>query len=119
MFVMASEPLPDVSAAEVKEHFGDNPSKQDLATVFAITSNQFWYVEDNEYDYEEDSVDWGYACAIADEWHDLMNYYEAKIFSSLEGEGVTIPPKGQIVVLVLWMKRYGYVDADGWWIKES
>ena len=26
---------------------------QELADVFAITSNKFWWVEDNEYDYEK------------------------------------------------------------------
>lgn len=119
VFIMGSEPLPNVSAAEVKGHFGDNPSKQDLATAFAITSNQFWYVEDNKYDYEEGSIDWGYACAIADEWSDLADYYRAKIFSLLEDEGVSIPSNGQIVVLIPFMKRYGYADAAGWWIKEK
>ena len=53
MYIMVSEPIPSTTAAEIKEQFENMTTLQELADVFAITSNKFWWVEDNEYDYEK------------------------------------------------------------------
>jgi len=37
----------------------------------------------------------------------------------LSVEGVKIPKSGQKVVLEPFMKRNGYLNRDGWWIKEE
>ncbi|MDO4546462.1 MAG: hypothetical protein Q4D04_00035 [Clostridia bacterium] len=111
--------MPNVTAAELKDYYGDNPSEQELATAFAVSSNQFCWVEDNEYDYEEGTVDWGYACAITDEWYDLMEFYQEKIFTILKNEGISIVSTGQIRILVPFMERNGYINAGGWWIRKQ
>lgn len=117
MNVMVSEPLKGISAANVREHFENRLTEQDLADAYAVTHNEFWWVEDNEYDYEEGTQEYKAACAITDEWRGLMDYYKAKIFEILTAEGVTIPETGQIAVLAPFMKKYGYEDANGWWTK--
>ncbi len=118
MFVMAKEPIPDMSAAEVKAYFADKHTEKDLADAFAIASNKFWWVVDNVYDYEEGTPEHKAACAITDEWRALMKEYESQIFEILTSEGITIPKTGQIKVLEPFMARHGYANGNGWWMKE-
>ncbi len=119
MFVMAQEPIPNMSASEVRTYFADKKTEKDLADAFAVVSNKFWWVEDNEYDYEEGTPEHKMACAITDEWGNLMDEYKKRIFEILTNEGVVIPKTGQIEVLKPFMARFGYIDGNGWWIKEE
>ena len=119
MFVMAQEPIPNMSASEVRTFFADNKTEKDLADAFAVVSNKFWWVEDNEYDYEEGTPEHKMACAITDEWGNLMDEYKKRIFEILTNEGVVIPKTGQIEVLKPFMARFGYIDGNGWWIKQE
>ena len=119
MFVMAQEPIPNMSASEVRTYFADNKTEKDLADAFAVVSNKFWWVEDNEYDYEEGTPEHKMACAITDEWGNLMDEYKKRIFEILTNEGVVIPKTGQIEVLKPFMARFGYIDGNGWWIKQE
>ena len=118
MYVMGSEQIPSTSASDIKEYFKDMTTVQELADAFAITSNKFWWVEDNEYDYEEGTPEYIEASAITHEWCELMKSYENKFFEIIRSEGVEIPPTGRIIVLAPFMKRYGYDDGNGWWIKN-
>lgn len=110
---------PNLNAAEVKAYFADKHTEKDLADAFAIVDNMFWWVEDNEYDYEEDTPEHRAACAITDEWGALLDEYKKQIFEILISEGVAIPSTGQIKVLELFMARYGYANGNGWWIEEK
>jgi len=48
-----------------------------------------------------------------------MKQYQSRIFDLLIGEGIEIPHIGQIAVLIPFMRKYGYEDQSGWWVKES
>ena len=117
MFIMAKEPCPNMSAADVKAYYADKRTAKDLADAYAITHNKFWWVDDKEYDYEEGTPEHKAACAVTDEWGALKNEYKNRIFEILIGEGISIPATGQIKVLAPFMERFGYVDGNGWWIK--
>ena len=119
MFVMARDPAPNMSAADIKAYFADKHAEKDLADAYAIAHNKFWIVEDNEYDYEEGTPAHTAACAITDEWGDLMNEYKSRIFEILTNEGIIIPKTGQIKVLEPFMARFGYFDNSGWWVKHK
>lgn len=119
MFVMAKEPIPNMSAAEVRAYFADKHTEQDLADAYAIAHNKFWWVEDNEYDFDEGTPEHKAACSITDEWGALMDEYQKRIFEILISEGVTIPTAGQIKVLEPFMARHGYVDGNGWWVRDG
>ena len=112
--IMASEPIPNKTPTDVRGYFAERKSERDLADAFAITSNKFWWVEDNVYDYEEGTPEYIAACAITDEWGALMDEYEERIFMILRNEGVEIPETGRIKVLEPFMKRNGYRDGNGW-----
>ena len=117
--IMASEPIPNKTPTDVRGYFAERKSERDLADAFAIASNKFWWVEDNVYDYEEGTPEYIAACAITDEWEALMDEYEERIFMILRNEGVEIPETGRIKVLEPFMKRNGYIDGNGWWIKNK
>lgn len=118
-FVMASEPLPDMSPEDLREWYSHNQSEQGLAVAYAAAHNKAWWVEDNEYDFEEGSPEHAEACAITDAWFTLMEEFESRIFSILRSEGVVIPEKGRIVVLCPFMERNGFFDGQGWWIRKK
>ena len=117
--IMASEPIPNKTPTDVRGYFAERKSERDLADAFAIASNKFWWVEDNVYDYEEGTPEYIAACAITDEWGALMDEYEETIFVILRNEGVEIPETGRIKVLEPFMKRNGYREGNGWWIKNK
>jgi len=117
--IMASEPIPDKTPTDVRGYFAERKSERDLADAFAIASNKFWWVEDNVYDYEKGTPEYIAARAITDEWGALMDEYEERIFMILRNEGVEIPETGRIKVLEPFMKRNGYRDGNGWWIKNK
>ena len=119
MIVMAKEPVPNMNAAEVKAYFENKHTEKDLADAYAIAHNKFWWVEDNEYDYQEGTPEHIAACAITDEWGSLMDEYKLKIFEILKNEGIDIPETAQIKVLAPFMVRNGYADGNGWWIKQE
>ena len=119
MFIMASEPAKGMTAAEVEAYYADKHSPQDLADAYAITLNQFWWVENNEYDFEVGSPEHKAARMVTYEWCRLMQQYQERIFDILRREGIEIPATGQIVVLTPFMKKYGYDDHRGWWGKKS
>lgn len=119
MYIMGEEPLPGISPTDIKEKYSGLLTEQHLADAFAIASNKFWWVEDNVYDYEAGTPEYQAACDITDAWGELMDCYKSQIFTILQHEGVTIPETGQIVVLVPFMLRNGYLDGNGWWIKVA
>ena len=119
MYIMASDPTQGISASEIETYFADKQSAQYLADAYAITHNAFWWFEDSEYDFEEGSPECKAACLITDEWDSLMKQYQSRIFDLLRGEGIEIPHTGQIAVLIPFMRKYGYEDQSGWWVKES
>ena len=50
---MGEEPLSNMTLQDLKERFAGTLTENELATAFALSSNEFWWVEDNVYDYEE------------------------------------------------------------------
>ncbi len=119
MYVMASEPLKDISSSEFEAFFTDRCTAADLADAYALSSNKFWWVEDNEYDYAVGTPEHYAACAVTDEWLRLMDHYKELILAALKEEGIPIPPTAQINVLMQFMQKYGYTDCRGWWVKEQ
>ena len=118
-YIMGEEPLSDMNPQELQKRYSGTLTEKELATAFAISSNEFWWVEDNVYDYEEGTPEHTEAKRITDEWCNLMEYFEEQIFDILRSEGVTIPDTGRIVVLAPFMERNGFIDGNGWWIEDE
>lgn len=117
-FVMCSEPAPDLSAEMAAEAIEKIETEQELADLFAVVDNKAWWVEDNVYDYEEGTVEYKQAVEVTDEWFALSDILRDRIFAILRAEGIVIPETGQIYVLEPFMKRNGYRNGQGWWVKN-
>lgn len=83
MYIMGQESIPDKTAQEIRLLFAERTMERDLADAFALASNQFWWVEDNVYDFEEGTSEHQEACRITDEWGELMDEYKERIFELL------------------------------------
>ena len=116
IIVMDREPIPELSPEDVRAWFALHQDENGLAKAFAAVSNKFWWVEDNEYDYEKGTSEYEEAVRITDAWGVLMDELKNRIFDILKTEHVTIPETGQIDVLKPFMERNGYYDGNGWWI---
>lgn len=118
-FIMGSEPLPDVSIDDIRKWLSEHTDKQSTIDAYAAVHNKAWWIEDNEYDYEEGTTAYAYACEQTDAWFSLLKELEEIIFGYLRDEGIMIPEKCQITVLALFMEKHGYYDANGWWVKKK
>ena len=117
--IMASEPAPNKTPADVRNYYSNKKAEKDLADALAIVWNKFIWLEDEVYDHEEGTPEYIAACDIADEWGALMDEYEERIFMILRSEGIIIPETGYIVVLEPFMKRNGYINGAGWWVEDK
>ena len=118
MLILMEEQFQDITPAVMRNYLLQKQTEQGIADAYAIAHNKFWWVEDNRYDYEEGTSGFIKACAITEEWREVLIASEEKIFDILRGEGVTIPKTGQILVLEPFMQRNGYYNGSGWWIKK-
>ncbi len=109
----------NMSANEIREYYKDKTTEKDSADAFAISSNQFWWLEDDVYDYRKGTLEHQKSCDISDSWRTIMNEYEHRIFNILKNEGIEIHKHGTISALSVFMNRNGYVDGSGWWIKKT
>ena len=118
-FVMCSEPSPDLTVEMVEEAIDKIETELDLAALFATVENKAWWIEDDEYDYNEGILEYKQAKEKIDLWFGLADILRNKIFDILRAEGIEIPKTKQITVLDPFMKRNGYKDSQGWWIKDK
>lgn len=118
-FVMDSEPASGWSIEVARQAIEQITSEQELADLFAVIDNQAWWIEDEEYDFEEGTEEHKRARENTDAWFSLSDILRYRIFDILTAEGVKIPEKGYIVGLEPFMKRNGYRNGQGWWIKET
>ena len=115
--VMVAEPSPELTTEKATEQFAQVKSESDLAKLYAAVSNKAWWKEDCTYDYEKDTDEYKIARIISKEWFRIEKEIKEEIFNILESEGVSIPSKAQITMLIPFMQRNGFCHQGGWWIK--
>ena len=116
---MGSESLYDWKVDDVRKWLSSHTDQQSIIDAYAAVYNQAFGIEDNEYDYEEGTTAYAYACEQTDSWFSLMDELEEIVYGYLRSEGITIPEKGRIAVLAPFMDRHGYHNGSGWWIKKQ
>ena len=115
---MCGEPSPDLTIENANQLFDEIETEKDIADLFAIVENKAWWIEDEQYDYDVDTEEYKVVREKTRMWFSLADKLKEKIFDLLKSENVEIPDKGQIVVLEPFMKRNGFINGSGWWIKE-
>ena len=111
----ATEPDAEWTPEEIRKWYHQHHTEAGLAQTYAVVSNNFWWVEDDVYDFEEGTPEYQEACRITDAWGNLLKELEVEIFSLLKNEGWEIPESGTLEVLVPFMVRNGYYYNIGWW----
>lgn len=117
-FVMCGEPSPNLTIEKAYQIFNKIKTEEDIANLFAVVENKAWWIEDEIYDFEEGTEEHRKAVERTDMWFSLADKLKEMIFDILKSENIEIPDKGQIVLLEPFMKRNGFRDGQGWWIKE-
>lgn len=104
-----------LTVEEAASYIDTIETERDLAALFAYVDNKAWDIEDNIYDFEEGTELHKAACEETDKWFAVADRLKEKIFSILRRENISIPQKGQIDVLIPFMKRNGFTNENGWW----
>lgn len=73
MIIFVEEPIPDMSAQEMKQVLSSITSINELVDLYVLVHNKFWFIEDDLYDFEEGTKEYENKCAEIDEWGNLMN----------------------------------------------
>lgn len=68
VFVMASEPLKDYDFEEIQSLAHKTTETDTLVNLYAAVFNEFWWVEDNEYDFAKGTPEYDEACRITEQW---------------------------------------------------
>ena len=114
---MCKELLPDISPKEMWSICSQLKKTQEIVNAFAAALNEFWWVEDNVYDYEEGTEDYKKACTITDEWKELLDYLEDKVVQRAKEEKLMKQDEKYpraISSLSPIMEKYGYQNKQGW-----
>lgn len=115
---ISQEPLSNISVDDIRHWLSNNNSIQNIVDAYVIVCEKYICVEDDVYDYEIDTVEYNSARLKSDEWFSLMKELPKQILDEMRFEGYTIPDKGYYYAMIPFMKRFGYRDGSGWWIKE-
>ena len=87
IFVMGSEPSPELTADIAEKAITEVKTESELADLFAVIENKAWWIEDEEYDYDEGTVEYNQARKKKDLWFSLADKLRDKIFAILRAEG--------------------------------
>ena len=113
--ISAKEFFTDGTAILVGDPMPDKSVEQMQLNIASISSTQ-----DDLYDYEEESEEYIRVKEIVEAWGEMMDLLDKKIMVAAKEEGLLAerqPNSGTVKQLESFMKKYGYKDGDGWWIK--
>ena len=116
-FLMCEDPIHGLTPAIAEKIIDYINTESDLAGLFAAFQNRAQWVEDNEYDFERGTKEYENAVQLTDSWFALADKLRYRIFEILRSEGVDIPSEGHVVVLEPFMRRNGFRNRGGWWIR--
>ena len=95
---------------------------QELVDVYVQVHNKFWYIQDDLYDYEEESEEYIRVKENVEAMGEMMDLLGKKIMVAAKEEGLLAerqPNSGTVKQLESFMKKYGYKNGGGWWIKSE
>jgi hypothetical protein len=122
IYIMASEPLEGRSIEEMQELAEKTTDTETLANLYAAVCNEFFWIEDNEYDFPQGTPEYAEAIQITDQWGNLMDELEARLMQIAAEERLLLPEESvswRLNRIERFMKKYGLVNVGGWWVKET
>lgn len=119
--ILAGDPLPDVSVEEMQQDISSITTTQELVDAYVNVHNKFWFIEDDLYDYDEGTDEYGKVQSVVDAWGDMMDELDRRIMETAAAEGLLAerqPDSGMVKQLEAFMDKYGYRNGCGWWVKR-
>ncbi len=120
--ILAGDPLPNVTVEEMKNRIASISTVQELVDLYASVHNKFWYIEDDLYDYEKGSEEYGQFYSVVDAWGCMMEDLKQQVLTAAKKEGLISEPKsrqGKQKLIEPFMQKYGYRDGRGWWVPNN
>lgn len=115
VYIMRSEPLPNITTEEWMAINNYCETESDLANAYAGASNMFWWLEDEMYDEDVTQEE----IESYKDWKRLLTELDEKIISVLRKENLNIDFSNiGLKELTPFMSRNGFFDGNGWWIKN-
>ncbi len=118
--ILASEPMPNKSIDDMRREVEEISSAQELADAYANVHNKFWFIEDDLYDYDENTPEYKEVCEKVDSWGELMDSLTQRIIKAASDEGLLaehLLDSGIVKQLEPFMSKYGYRIGSGWWVE--
>lgn len=121
-YVMAGEPLPNTTPADIREWLKTHTEEKDLALSMALVHNESEWLGGNLDEMPE--AEYQKAKVVYETWWALEKELYLRIISILQEEnrskGTNYPTSGigLYYVVKLFMERHGYMDGAGWWVKK-
>lgn len=118
--ILSGNPMPDKTAEQMQLEIEQISNTQELVDAYVLVHNKFWYIEDDLYDYEEGTEDYIRVRDNVEAWGEMMDLLDDRVMSTAKEEGLLAerqPDSGTIKQFEEFMKKYGYRDGRGWWVK--
>lgn len=119
--ILCREPLAGVSPEEMREIALAAGTVQELADTFVSVWNQYGWIEDDLYDYPEGTEEYERFRTVVRAWGDLRAELLERVMEAAKKERLLVKEGnlGLIRRLEPFMKKYGYRDGRGWWVRED
>ena len=118
--IMGGDPLPDRSLEDMWVIAKNYSTTQELVDAYAGAHNKFWWVEDDQYDFEEGTEEHIKTRAVTKAWEQVLDYLEERVITCAIEEGLFAerqPNSGFVKQMEAFMEKYGYRDGRGWWVR--
>ncbi len=83
---MSGRPLRDITVEELWKIAMNYKTTQKLVDAYADAHNKFWLIEDEIYDYEENSAEYKQTEMKIDSWEKIYDYLEGKVVACAKEE---------------------------------
>ncbi len=120
--ILFGDPYPGLSVEDMQDIISRIKTTEELVDAYVKVHNKFFYIEDEEYDYEEDTEEYEKICAVVDAWGDMLDDLDNRVMKAAAEEGLLAerqPDSGTIKQLEAFMDKYGYRDRGGWWTEKD
>lgn len=120
--IMAGDPLANVSLEEMTAIVKRTQDAHELVDLYVKIHNKFWFIEDDLYDYEKGTPEYNDLAAEIDAWGELMDKVQDELIIRAKNEGLMDREEKHpraIISMEPFMKKYGYRDGRGWWVRNS
>lgn len=123
--VLCEEPLQGYTPKDVQKWIEEQGvTDQAIAAALAAVNGKVGWLDDELYDYNEESVEYKEKSEEYESWWALYNVLVEKIISRLKemnrtkGTCYKTDDKGLHYIIEPFMEMNGYCNASGWWIKK-